>query len=237
MVPAPAANAAPAYCRSAARLEQREFRMLVEAEVVTLLGTLFSECTPKCLLFEIDIRAITVGINKWVCVAAQSLVFCRHSVIVAMCTQKDIAGQRFQNCESFGKVICNSWIVRVVCQPIARINIGTADDYDVIGFAGVGDAPRPGRAASGMTRRAAGNERHTTQLHLVAVIQHAIDWAWFPAAVLVQVLALAAGSNDFFVATHDIDFGTCLLLDQGVAGDVIGVTVARQEYLDVLQLE
>src|SRR5262249_54692103 len=188
MVPAPAANAAPAYCRSAARLEQREFRMLVEAEVVTLLGTLFSECTPKCLLFEIDIRAITVGINKWVCVAAQSLVFCRHSVIVAMCTQKDIAGQRFQNCESFGKVICNFWIVRVVCQPISWIHIGTADDYDVIGFAGagVGDAPRPGRAASGMTRRAAGDEHHVAQLDLVTIIQHAIDRTWFPAAVFIQ---------------------------------------------------
>ena len=88
-----------------------------------------------------------------------------------------------------------------------------------------------------MAGRPAGDQGDAAELDLVAVLQNAVDLAGLPAAGRVEVLALAARGDHLVVAAHHVDLGAGQLLQQGVAGDVVGVGVAGQQDLDVGHLE
>src|SRR5262249_61165132 len=99
-----------------------------------------------------------------------------------------------------------------VDQPESRVDVGAADDHDVVLFATFVGAPGPCRTATGVTGCPAGGQDDATELDLVAVLQDAVHLARLPAAGRVQVLALAAGGDDLVVAAHDIHLGPGQLL-------------------------
>ena len=66
-----------------------------------------------------------------------------------------------------------------------------------------------------------GDKLDAPEFDFVAILQNAVNLARFPAAGRVQVLALAARSDDLVIAAHDIDLGAGHLLQQCVARNVV----------------
>ncbi len=94
-------------------------------------------------------------------------------------------------------------------------------------------SPGPRRAAACVTGREAGYKGHAAELDFIAVFENSVDLAGLPAVDRIEILAFAARGNDAVVAAHHVDLGSRLLLQEGVAGDVVGVGVAGQQDLDV----
>ena len=160
-----------------------------------------------------------------------------HAVIAAVGAEKHVAGQALEDLEGLGKVGGDFGVVLVVDQLKPGIDVGAADDHDIVFLAAVLDAPGPRGAAARVAGRQTGDQRDAAELDFVAILQNAVDLARVPAAGRVQVLALAARGDDLVVAAHDIDLGAGQLLQQRVARDVVRVGMARQQDLDIGHLE
>src|SRR5581483_6332418 len=87
-------------------------------------------------------------------------------------------------------------VVLVADELKAGIDVGAADDHDIVLLAGVRDTPGPRGAAARVPGRETGDQRDAAELDFVLVLQHAIDLAGLPAAARVHVLALAARGDD-----------------------------------------
>ena len=81
----------------------------------------------------------------------------------------------------------------VVHEPVAGIDVGTADHDDIQLLSGIGDLPRPGRTAARVARRGAGDQCCSAEADFVAILQDSVDLAGGPARVVVKVLAGATG--------------------------------------------
>src|SRR5262249_2110672 len=160
-----------------------------------------------------------------------------HAVIAAVRTEEHVAGQAVQNLEGLGKVGGYFGVVLVVDQLKPGIDVGAADDHHLILLAAVLDAPSPCSAATSVAGRQTSDQGDASEFDFVAILQNTVNLAGVPAAGRVQVLALAAGSDDLLVAAHDKDLGTGHLLQQRVTRNVVRVGMARQQDLDIGHLE
>src|SRR4051812_2691309 len=145
---AAAASAAPAHCLSADRLEHGGNGWSTGSGSVMLLRTLLGERFAKGLFLQVHVSFVAVGVEEGVGGAGEAVVLGEHVVVVAMGAEEDVAGERFQDGESLGEVGGDFGVVGIVDEAKAGIDVGAADDDDIVGFSGVGRFPGPGGAAA-----------------------------------------------------------------------------------------
>src|SRR6516165_1233190 len=95
-----------------------------------------------------------------------------------MCTQENVAGQRLQNQPHALVVLGNLWILPIVNQLVAWVDIGTANDHHVVGLVTLSHLHCPCGAAFCMSGSKTGNKYRFPQPHFVPVVQHPVDLGW-----------------------------------------------------------
>src|SRR5262249_52269103 len=151
------------------------------------LSLLLVQRLSKRLLLQLNILFVARWVDEGVLFGALQAVILRlHPIISAVGPEKHVARERLEDPEHLAEIVGDPGIVFVVRQPVARVDVGTADNDDGIGLVSLGDAPRPRGTAAGVTGSSARGRRDATEFYLVAILQHAIDGAGGPAAVGVE---------------------------------------------------
>jgi hypothetical protein len=193
------------------------------------------------LLFFSHELFIAIGIGEGVRSAGfQVRIFSFQAEVAAVGAEENIAGQGLQNVEHALVVLGDLRIGLVVDEFVAWVDIGTANDHHVVGFAALGHLRGPRGAAFCMAGSEVRDEDCTAKLHFVAIVQHAIDFGWRIKkfrTVAVLKIGLATGFDHGHVGVHDHVACAGQRLDLGAAGIVIPVRVADQQNLGVFEFE
>src|SRR5262249_38330765 len=156
----------------------------------------------------------------------------------------DIAPELLPDGEGMLIVFSDSRVAFRASESVAGIDVGAANDYDVVDFLGSGGAVfrlhGPGGAAAGVTVGLVRDKRSATQGDLLAIVEHAIDFCRriqiLGDGAIVEVL-FAAGFDDRDICVHHHVFRPGQLLDPCATSAVVKMRVADQKNFDVGKLE
>ena len=163
-----------------------------------------------------------------------------HVEVRAMCAEKEVARQGFENTKRALVILGDRRIPSVANQLVARIDVRTSDDHRVVRLATIADCERPGRAALRVAWSEVRDQHDVAELYLVPIVQYAIDAhrrVSHGRVVAVLEVGAAARFDHGDVSVHDHVARARELLQHGAAGVMIPVRVADQQDLHVAELE
>src|SRR5579862_1420633 len=122
-----------------------------------VLSLLFRQLRAELLLFIRDEFFVALRIHKRIPTATlQQRIFLFHAEIATVGAEENVASQRLQNAPHALVVFGNLRILLVVNEPVPGIDVGTADDHNIVGLAGLSQLHRPAGASLRVSRSEVG---------------------------------------------------------------------------------
>jgi len=202
-------------------------------------GLLSGQLRAKGLFPVGDILLVAFGINEGVgAFLTRARKLGSHSIVAAVCSQKNIARQRLQNVEGVCVVFGNSPVAGIVDEFVSGIHIRAAHDHDLVNLVVLADLHRPRCTAFCVAGCQVSGEHDLTEPDLISIMQNLVDSGRLEEHVgRAAVLKVTAAAIFYYghITRHHHVLCAGELLDERAAGAVVEMGVADKENLDIAE--